>query len=132
MKLIDLRCSSCGAIMKANPELKKVICNYCGNEMLIDDESRKIEITNGYDYGYEAEKGKIKAQEELLQELKEKNRKKKFFKLKLWIILFVISVFATFAGEIIDDFFRNCFSVIAFVLFVCMILAFKDYLASKG
>ena len=55
MKLIDLRCSSCGAMMQVNPDLKKVVCNYCGSELLIDDESKKIEIANSYEYGYEAE-----------------------------------------------------------------------------
>ncbi len=47
MKLIDLNCPSCGANMKANAELKKAICNFCGHEIIIDDEKISIEITNG-------------------------------------------------------------------------------------
>lgn len=38
MKLIDLTCSKCGATLQVNPELSKCICQYCGNEMLIDNE----------------------------------------------------------------------------------------------
>ena len=39
MKLIDLTCSKCGATLQVNPDLKKCMCQYCGNEMLIDDET---------------------------------------------------------------------------------------------
>lgn len=30
--------SKCGAQMEVNPELEAIICNYCGNKMLIDRE----------------------------------------------------------------------------------------------
>ena len=39
MKLVKLKCEGCGAIIKVNEELKKVICNYCGTEFLLDDGS---------------------------------------------------------------------------------------------
>ena len=51
MRLIDLRCSGCGATMQVNPELKQVSCNYCGRVMLIDDEIKKMELINGFNYG---------------------------------------------------------------------------------
>ena len=35
MKLITLTCPKCGAQMEVNPELEAIICNYCGNKMLI-------------------------------------------------------------------------------------------------
>ena len=38
MKLITLTCPKCGAQMEVNPELEAIICNYCGNKMLIDRE----------------------------------------------------------------------------------------------
>lgn len=132
MKLIDLRCSSCGAIMQVNPDLKKVICNYCGNELLIDDESKKIEIANSYEYGYEVEKGRIKAQEEKMMEQKEKNKRKKLGMLKLWSFLFVLSLIAIKVAGNVDEFFVNIFSLFAFVLFVCIVLALKDFLVSRG
>lgn len=38
MKLITLTCPKCGAQMEVNTELEAIICNYCGNKMLIDRE----------------------------------------------------------------------------------------------
>lgn len=64
MKLIDLTCSKCGAQLKVNADLKKCMCQYCGNEMLIDDEVIHHKIDNAYQAGYQAEVGRIKAQED--------------------------------------------------------------------
>ncbi|MBQ8305372.1 MAG: NINE protein [Blautia sp.] len=44
MKLISLRCTSCGAELEVDPERSVVFCSYCGTKLLIDDES--IRITN--------------------------------------------------------------------------------------
>ncbi len=62
MKLIDLNCSKCGAQLKVNADLKKCMCQYCGNEMLIDDEVIHHQIDNGQDFGYQAQLGKQQAQ----------------------------------------------------------------------
>lgn len=62
MKLIDLTCNKCGAQLKANADLKKCSCNYCGNEMLIDDEVIHHQIDNAFDAGYQAEIGRQQAQ----------------------------------------------------------------------
>ena len=67
MKLIDLNCPSCGANMKANAELKKAICNFCGHEIIIDDEKISIEITNGKQFGYDQEIGRQQARNERYQ-----------------------------------------------------------------
>ena len=64
MKLIDLKCPACGAEMKVNPDLKRLICVYCGKEMLVDDGVTRLVIENGFDYGYEQEMGRLKAQED--------------------------------------------------------------------
>jgi DNA-directed RNA polymerase subunit RPC12/RpoP len=64
MRLIDLRCPSCGAEMKVNPDLEKIICIYCGKEMLVDPEVSQVHIVNGFDYGYEQERGRLRAQED--------------------------------------------------------------------
>ena len=49
MKLITLTCPKCGAQMEVNPELEAIICNYCGNKMLIDREvvEQKIKSSAG-------------------------------------------------------------------------------------
>ena len=65
MKLVDLTCTKCGATLKVNSELTKCMCQYCGNEMLVDQEVQKHEFTNGFDFGYQAELGRQKAQQDL-------------------------------------------------------------------
>ena len=49
MKLITLTCPKCGAQMEVNPELEAIICNYCGNKMLID---REVPILDYYSHMY--------------------------------------------------------------------------------
>ena len=49
MKLITLTCPKCGAQMEVNPELEAIICNYCGNKMLIDREVVEQKITGGFE-----------------------------------------------------------------------------------
>ena len=51
MKLITLTCPKCGAQMEVNPELEAIICNYCGNKMLIDREVVEQKITGGFEFG---------------------------------------------------------------------------------
>ncbi len=66
MRLVDLTCSKCNAVLQENPEFKKCICQYCGNEMLIDDEiqKRQVEFTNAFEFGYQQEMGRQKAIED--------------------------------------------------------------------
>ena len=44
MKLIQLKCPSCGAKLEINPSLDKYTCNYCGVTTILDDE--KIIVKN--------------------------------------------------------------------------------------
>lgn len=44
MKLINLRCSNCGAVLEIDSQRKQVFCSYCGEKLLVDDET--IQITN--------------------------------------------------------------------------------------
>ena len=48
MKLIDLTCSRCGAQLKVNKDLKKCMCQYCGNEMHFsqDKTAKKKQLTD--------------------------------------------------------------------------------------
>lgn len=74
MKLVELKCPGCNALINVNTELSKGVCNYCGREFLVDDEKVKNEITNGVELGYEQEVGRREAieadREELLELLK--------------------------------------------------------------
>ena len=74
MKLITLTCPKCGAQMEVNPELEAIICNYCGNKMLIDREVVEQKITGGFEFGYQQEQGRLKAQQE-----KKKQERMKFY-----------------------------------------------------
>lgn len=44
MKLINMRCTNCGALLEIDAERKEVYCSYCGTKLLIDNE--EIHITN--------------------------------------------------------------------------------------
>lgn len=50
MKLVKLKCEGCGAILKVNEELKKVTCNYCSTEFLVDDDVKRVEITKNINH----------------------------------------------------------------------------------
>ena len=72
MKLIDLTCPGCGAVIKVNSELSRGLCNFCGKEFIVDDEIQKIEVANGKKLGYEQEQGRQEAVEEKREELLKK------------------------------------------------------------
>ena len=63
MNLISLVCTNCGAKLDVNSELKRCICQYCGNEMPIDNGVQRYEhtMTNGFDFGYQQELGRQQA-----------------------------------------------------------------------
>lgn len=83
MKLIDMQCTKCGSTLQVNPELSKCICQYCGNEMLIDQEVQKHEVnvqgnvnmTGGFEFGYQQQMGVMKAMMEEQQRQSEFNAK---------------------------------------------------------
>ena len=60
MKLVSLNCKSCDALLEVNEELKKVTCNYCGTEFMIDNEVKRIEITKNINNHKIYTKGKRK------------------------------------------------------------------------
>lgn len=106
MKLVKLKCEGCGAILKVNEELKKITCNYCGTEFLVDDGStkhtyRKIDEARIK----EAEVSeKIKLKELELEEQKMKSKEKgKIFKVKISIILVIIMIICWFLGDASGD-----------------------------
>ena len=53
MKLIKLKCDGCGSILKANKELKKITCNYCGTEFYIDETKIKENERKIKELGYQ-------------------------------------------------------------------------------
>ena len=44
MKLINMRCTNCGADLEIDPDRKQLFCSYCGTKLVLDDEN--VQITN--------------------------------------------------------------------------------------
>ena len=42
MKLVKMKCENCGATLDVNKDLDKIHCNFCGAEILIDDEATSV------------------------------------------------------------------------------------------
>ena len=64
MKLIDTTCPKCGANLRIDADRKSAFCEYCGAQILIDDEVQHLQIDNAESAGYAFEKGRQRAQNE--------------------------------------------------------------------
>lgn len=61
MKPIRCTCPSCGAKLSLDADNKTLTCPYCGEVVLIDDETIHVKHDNMEQVGYEFEKGRQKA-----------------------------------------------------------------------
>lgn len=111
MKLIQMKCENCGAILDVNEDLEKIRCNYCGAELLIDDEATKLKRfedakLNSRKANHEQS---LKERNDLLeQEVKEKQVKedlnsvdnfKKSKISKVLLVFFAIAILFFFVGS---------------------------------
>lgn len=64
MRILNIDCPACGALMRVDMQQKKLFCDYCGKVMLIDDEVRHVQFDNAYDAGYRFEQGRQRAKKE--------------------------------------------------------------------
>lgn len=64
MKYIDTTCPNCGAQAHLDAKRKKAFCEYCGTELLLDDEVQRVAIDDAEEAGYQFEKGRQRAQRE--------------------------------------------------------------------
>lgn len=64
MRLLDMTCQHCGALLKVDIDKKRAICNHCGAIILIDDEIQHIRYDNAEEAGYNFEKGRQRARRE--------------------------------------------------------------------
>ena len=64
MKLIDTTCPKCGANLRVDADRQSAFCEYCGAQILIDDEVQHLQIDNAASAGYAFEKGRQRAQSE--------------------------------------------------------------------
>ena len=87
MKLIKLKCEGCGAILKVNENLKKISCNYCGTEFIVDDDS----TTHTY---IKIDQAKIK-EAEIKDKINERKLKyKEREEIRTIIVIFLLFTFA--------------------------------------
>lgn len=64
MKLIELKCKNCGAILKVKSDSIDIHCEHCQANYKFDDEVQHIKYDDMEQAGYEYEKGRIRAREE--------------------------------------------------------------------
>ena len=70
MRVISIHCPNCGAQLDVSDNASMVRCDYCNQQVTIDDEVKRFQLTNAEQAGYEFEKGRLRAIEET-----EKSRK---------------------------------------------------------
>ena len=64
MKLVEMKCKNCGAVLEVEEGTKQIKCNYCGSNYQLDDEVTHIQYDNAQEAGYDFEKGRQKAASE--------------------------------------------------------------------
>lgn len=101
MKLVELKCKNCGAVLKVQPDSIDIHCEHCKANYKLDDEAQHIKYDDMEKTGYDYERGRIKAK----QEHEEEKRRQKLeaqqatikaerdAKMKKWIILAWIFLF---------------------------------------
>ena len=65
MKLVELKCKNCGSLLNVEEGEKEITCEYCHTKFALDDEAQHIKYDNMYETGYEFEKGRMKAADEI-------------------------------------------------------------------
>ena len=63
MKLVDLKCPHCGAVLTVNSDLNECTCTYCGTKVLVDDEVQKVvhSIDKPFETAYAMRSGELQA-----------------------------------------------------------------------
>ena len=68
MKLVSITCPHCGAKLQATPNAKMLTCDYCNNDVMIDDEVKRVCLADAEQAGYEFEMGRQRALKELRED----------------------------------------------------------------
>lgn len=51
MRIVDTTCTKCGANLHIDADRKTAFCEYCGAQLLIDDEVQHLQIDNAESAG---------------------------------------------------------------------------------
>ena len=65
MKLLELKCKNCGAILKVEEDKTSVNCKACGSKYKLDDEVKHVKYDDMEQAGYDYERGRLRARREL-------------------------------------------------------------------
>ena len=61
MKLVEMKCKNCGAVLKVEAGSDDVRCEHCKAHYKLDDEAKRVKYVDMEAAGYEYEKGRLKA-----------------------------------------------------------------------
>ena len=59
MKLLEMKCKNCGALLKVEENAQYINCQYCNTKYKLDDEVQHIKYDDMEKSGYEFEKGRL-------------------------------------------------------------------------
>ena len=68
MKLLSIVCPHCGAKLQTTPNAKMLTCDYCNNDVMIDEEVKRVCLVDAEQAGYEFEMGRQRALKELRED----------------------------------------------------------------
>ncbi len=99
MRIIDMTCAKCGATMKPDLDNERAICEYCGHQVLIEQEDTLEEIRDKAQaeaYGYHRGRLRAEAEAEVFRR-KKKSRKgqKAIISMSIFVAIAVV-VFISF------------------------------------
>ena len=64
MKLVEMKCQNCGAVLQVEPGTVDIHCDHCKSNYKLDDEAHHIKYDDMEKAGYDYEKGRLKARQE--------------------------------------------------------------------
>lgn len=61
MKLVEMKCKNCGAVLQAKLGTTDIHCDHCKANYKLDDEVKRVKYVDMENAGYEYEKGRLRA-----------------------------------------------------------------------
>ena len=140
MKLVERNCPHCGARLEIDEDKKKAFCMYCGAELTIDSEKPATPYNNAEAAGYEFEKGRQRAMEEIRAEQQEasanpyagqsamygKPKKHLFWWVVGWIFIFPIPLTILISRSKLPKWAKALIIVAAWAIYLGLSLANND------
>ena len=140
MKLVERNCPHCGARLEIDEDKKKAFCMYCGAELTIDSEKPATPYNNAEAAGYEFEKGRQRAMEEMRAEQQEasanpyagqsatygKPKKHLFWWVVGWIFIFPIPLTILISRSKLPKWAKALIIVAAWAIYLGLSLANND------